>query len=118
MNALLLFLIVVSLLTFVAGQILLKHAIDGGEAKEGRALMTNRCRGWLVTAGIGNMTISFFMQLGLLQKLDLSYLFPFQGLSVIIVTLGASIFLKERLTVPLVAGAVLITVGIMLVSVS
>lgn len=118
MNALLLFLIVVSLLTFVAGQLLLKHAIDGGQAAEDRPLMTGRRRMWLFAAGIGNMTISFFVQLGLLQKLDLSFLFPFQGLSVIIVTLGASIFLKERLTLPLVAGALLITLGIMLVSVS
>ena len=104
MNALILCLIVISLLTFVAGQLLLKHAIDGGEPAEGRTLMTGRRR--------------FFVQLGLLQKLELSFLFPFQGLSVIIVTLGASIFLKERLTAPLVLGALLITVGIMLVSAS
>lgn len=114
MNALTLFLILVSLLTFVAGQILLKRGIDGAE--EGRPAMTGRARGWFFAGGIGNMTVSFFIQLGLLQKLDLSFLFPFQGLSVIVVTLGASIFLKERLTLPLVAGALLITVGIMLVS--
>ena len=62
------------------------------------------------------MTLTFFINLGLLQKLDLSFLFPFQGLSVIIVTLGASFFLKERLTVSLVIGALLITAGVMLVS--
>ena len=118
MNALILVLIVVSLLTFVAGQLLLKHAIDGGEPAEGRTLMTGRRRGWLLAGGIASMTVSFFVQLGLLQKLELSFLFPFQGLSVIIVTLGASIFLKERLTAPLVLGALLITVGIMLVSAS
>lgn len=116
MNALTLFLILVSLLTFVAGQLLLKRGIDGAE--EGRPPMTARARGWFFAGGIGNMTVSFFVQLGLLQKLELSYLFPFQGLSVIIVTLGASIFLKERLTLPLVSGALLITVGIMLVSAS
>lgn len=117
MNGLVLFLILVSLLTFVAGQILLKHGIDGGEpAGEGPKPMPARRRGWLVGGGIASMTVSFFVQLGLLQKLDLSFLFPFQGLSVIIVTLGASIFLKERLTWPLVTGALLITGGIILVS--
>ena len=110
MNALTLFLILVSLLTFVAGQLLLKRGIDSEPP------MSARARGWFFTGGIGAMTVSFFVQLGLLQKLALSFLFPFQGLSVIIVTLGASIFLKERLTLRLVAGALLITVGIMLVS--
>lgn len=110
MNALTLFLILVSLLTFVAGQLLLKRGIDGEPP------MSARARGWFFAGGIGAMTVSFFVQLGLLQKLQLSFLFPFQGLSVIIVTLGASIFLKERLTLPLVVGALLITMGIMLVS--
>ncbi len=32
------------------------------------------------------MTISFFLTLGLLQRFDLSYLYPFQGLSVILIT--------------------------------
>lgn len=118
MNPFVLFLLLTSMLTFVAGQLLIKHAVNGGEPAEGRELMTTRCRAAWLTAGIGSLTISFFVQLGLLQKLDLSFVFPFQGLSVIIVTLGASIFLKERLTLPLIAGAILITVGIFLVGAS
>ena len=67
----------------------------------------------IFTGGIVGMTISFFVNLWLLGKgrLPLSFLFPFQGLSVIIVTLGASVFLKERLTFPLVVGALLVTAG-------
>ena len=64
------------------------------------------------------MTISFFVNLGLLQRLDLSFLFPFQGLSVLIVTFGACLFLRERLTLSLVIGTLLITAGVMLVSTS
>ena len=64
------------------------------------------------------MTISFFLTLGLLQRFDLSYLYPFQGLSVIIISLLAAITLKEKLTLQLTLGALLISVGIVLVSLS
>jgi uncharacterized membrane protein len=64
------------------------------------------------------MTISFFLTLGLLQRFDLSYLYPFQGLSVIIITVMAAVMLKERLTLQLTIGALLISAGIVLVSLS
>jgi drug/metabolite transporter (DMT)-like permease len=128
MSPLILALIVTSLLAYVAGQLLLKVAMADEEEKvatpEGDApapiadKVSKRKRIAFFTASIACMTVTFFINLGLLQKLDLSFLFPFQGLSVIIVTFGASIFLKERLTITLVVGAVLITVGVMLVSAS
>ena len=77
-----------------------------------------RRRAAIFTGGIVCMTISFFVNLGLLQRLDLSFLFPFQGLSVLIVTFGACLFLRERLTLSLVIGTLLITAGVMLVSTS
>ncbi|PYK27731.1 MAG: hypothetical protein DME52_03170 [Verrucomicrobia bacterium] len=64
------------------------------------------------------MTISFFLTLGLLQRFDLSYLYPFQGLSVIFITLLAAVALKENLSARLMLGALLITAGIVLVSIS
>jgi uncharacterized membrane protein len=64
------------------------------------------------------MTISFFLTLGLLQRFDLSYLYPFQGLSVIFITLMAVVVLKEKVNVRLAVGALLISVGIVLVSMS
>lgn len=116
MNALSLTLILISLATFVAGQFLLKASLD--EGKPEAVVPSKRRRIELFVGGIASMTVSFFLTLGLLQRLDLSVVFPFQGLSVIIITLGASIFLKERLTTPLVIGALLITAGVMLVSAS
>lgn len=126
MSPLLLLLIIISLLAYVAGQLLLKVAMNDGD--EGASSTTDpaavpdqvskRKRAGVFAASIACMTITFFLNLGLMQKLDLSFLFPFQGLSVIIVTLGASIFLKERLTVTLIIGALLVTVGVMLVSAS
>src|SRR5881392_4372232 len=71
-----------------------------------------------VAGGIALMTISFFLTLGLLQRFDLSYLYPFQGLSVIFITILAAVVLKEKLSARLAIGALLITAGIVLVSMS
>jgi drug/metabolite transporter (DMT)-like permease len=68
--------------------------------------------------GVGSMTISFFLTLGLLQHLDLSYVYPFQGLSVIIISLTAALLLKEKVTLQLTIGALLISAGVVLVSLS
>ena len=105
-----LFLIFVSLVTLTAGQIGLKLALADEPPR------SRQWRTWVFATGILGMTISFFVNLGLLQKLDLSQIFPFQGLSVLVVTLLASFVLKERLTAPLIIGTLLITAGVMLVS--
>ena len=116
MSALTLTLIFVALLTLVAGQLLLKWALNDGDDEDPARRMPPGRRAIVFAGGILAMTISFFVNLGLLQKNDLSQVFPFQGLSVIIVTVAASVFLKERLTLPLVVGALLITLGVMLVA--
>ena len=117
MTPLTLFLILLALGTLVAGQLLLKWALSDDETP-GTPPPTFRRRAWVFAGGIGGMTVSFFVNLGLLQQHDLSFVFPFQGLSVIIVIGCARVFLKERLTLPLIVGALLITVGVMLVSAS
>ena len=117
MTPLTLFLILVALGTLVAGQLLLKWALNEDEDHLISPPSFQR-RAWVFAGGIFGMTISFFVNLGLLQQHDLSFVFPFQGMSVLIVIGCAAIFLKERLTTPLVIGAVLITVGVMLVSAS
>lgn len=106
--------ILVWLATFVAGQLLFKRAMDSSSA------VGFRNRRTIVTLGIGIlvMTISFCLNLGLLQRFDLSYLYPFQGSSIIIITLLAAIILKERLTPRLIIGTLLITAGVALVSMS
>ena len=114
MSFLAFFFIVVSLVTFVAAQLILKRAMVGTKTTGFR----NAQFVWKATAGIILMTISFFLTLGLLQRFDLSYLYPFQGLSVIFITLTAAIVLKEKLNLRLAIGALLISVGIVLVSLS
>jgi uncharacterized membrane protein len=107
-------LIVVSLLSFVAAQLILKRAMEFSAAN---GLRNSRFRS-LVAIGVALMTLSFFLTLGLLQRFDLSYLYPFQGLSVIFISLMAAVALKEKLNLRLTVGALLITTGIVLVSLS
>jgi uncharacterized membrane protein len=108
------FFIVVSLLSFVVAQLILKRAME--------ATITTGFRNpefvTKVAAGVALMTISFFLTLGLLQRFDLSYLYPFQGLSVLFITLMAAVVLREKLNARLAVGALLISVGIVLVSMS
>jgi uncharacterized membrane protein len=106
-SALLIFLTLVS---FVAGQLLLKHAMEND--------FRSSCFATFFSAGLLALTVSFFVTLGLLQHFDLSYLYPFQGLSVVIITLLAAVILRERLTARLFFGAALISGGVVLVSLS
>ena len=108
------FLILVSLVSFVAAQLILKRAMEVSISIGFR----NPQFMWKVTVGVILMTISFFLTLGLLQRFDLSYLYPFQGLSVIFITLMAAVVLKEKLDLRLTIGALLISAGIVLVSFS
>ena len=105
-------LVFTALIAFVAGQILLKKAMDAANLsgfKAGKFL-------WPFAAGIFLLTVQFFLNLGLLQRYDLSFIYPFQGLSVIIISIAAAIVLREKLTLQLVSGSVLISIGIVLVS--
>jgi uncharacterized membrane protein len=107
-------LIVVSLLSFVVAQIVVKRAM---EVSASHGFRNSRFIS-LMILGIFLMTISFFLTLGLLQRFDLSYLYPFQGLSVIMITVMAAVMLKEKLSLQLTVGSLLISAGIVLVSLS
>jgi uncharacterized membrane protein len=70
----------------------------------------------IFSAAIAGFTLAFFVGQGLLQKYELSFYYPFQSLSVVMVTLAALLFLKERITPQLFIGMILITLGAVLVS--
>lgn len=114
MTPFVLLLILTALLAFVAGQLLLKRAMESTAAGGFR----QRTFGVFVVAGTATMAVSYFLNLGLLQHLDLSYLYPFQGTSVIFITATAALFLREKLTPQLILGSSLITAGVVLVSMS
>jgi drug/metabolite transporter (DMT)-like permease len=107
-------LIPIALVAFVSGQLLLKHAMESSREKGFRDA---RVISFLVY-GVLSMSVNFFLTLGLLAHLDLSFVYPFQGLSVIIISAAAAIVLREKLNFRLTLGALLISAGIVLVSMS
>lgn len=113
MTAIALVIVLVALIAHTAGQIFLKKAMGSSHSAA-------KFRSVAVAApfaiGIGLMTIQFFLNLGLLQRYDLSFIYPFQGLGVIIITFTAGITLREKMTLPLAVGSVLISIGVALVS--
>ena len=106
--------VMIALIGHVAGELVLKKAMDASNEAGFRS------RKFLApfVAGIVLMTVQFFLGLGLLQRYDLSFIYPFQGLSVILITLAAAIWLQEKITLQLAIGSALISAGIVLVSIS
>lgn len=107
-------LLMMSQVALVAGQVFLKHGMN----------LTHRApkpRGRIaahLTAGIGMLTIWFLLWMGLLQKLQISYLFPFEGLSPLLLVVAAWGVLGEKMSWRTWAGAGLIALGTALVGVS
>ena len=92
----------------IIGQIFFKHAArhPAGSSHFVRNLGIGVC----VTA------IYFFVWLALLSKFELSYLYPFDGVNRIMMVVGAYIFLKEKATLRVWLGVILISAGVALVS--
>lgn len=100
--------------TTVVGQLFVKHAMEGSTTfgfTHPRILK-------LFGTGVLALAISFFLTIGLLQHFDLSFFYPIQGSTVVIITVAAAIFLREKLSLRLVVGSLLISGGIALVSLS
>ena len=107
-------LVVISQLALVAGQIYLKRAMSRRE-QAGKA-----SRGWigLLAIGIATMTVWFLLWLGVMPHVELSKQMPMEGISPILIVLGAALFLRERLNAQGWAGVILTCVGVVLVSAS
>ncbi len=107
-------LVFISQLALVAGQIFLKRAMSRRELGEEKA------RGWIeqLIIGIAAMTIWFLLWLGAMHQVELSKLMPLEGISPLLIVLGAAAFLGERLNGRGWAGVGLTCLGVLLVSVS
>lgn len=88
----------------VAGQILLKQGMTRTQGRASR-----------LGAGTAMLAFWFFAWLKLLQGLDLSYLYPFEGLSLVLLVFASRIFLGERVRGSALIGVALITGGMILV---
>lgn len=105
-------LVLIAMFAFVTGQLLFKRAMQSSHHKFDRRFAR------FFVPGVAAMTVSFFITMGLLQRFDLSWVYPFQGLSVIIISLLGGLILKEKLSLQLILGALLISAGVILVSLS
>src|SRR3982074_3371888 len=112
MTAVIIFVIVI--IAAGAGQLPLPHAMEASPALSFRHPRVLKLFG----AGVLSLTISFFLTIALLQHFDLSFFYPIQGSTVVIITVAAVIFLRERLSTQLLIGSILISVGIVVVSLS
>ena len=111
MRGVLLFFCILCQFFLVGGQLLLKKAMSPGA---GAVLKSRQIK--LFACGIGCLTIWFFLWLDVLQQLDLSTAFPFEGINPALLAIGAWLILKERLTIVSWCGIALITTGIVIVS--
>ena len=100
--------------TSIAGQIFFKRGMADAEG----VTVSRLHRTLWVAAGVVAMTFGFFCWLGLLPHFELSYLYPFESMDRIILAVAAAFFLREKLTLRLWLGIVVICAGTALVSLS
>jgi drug/metabolite transporter (DMT)-like permease len=105
-------LIIISQVALVAGQIYLKRAMSRREQPENA--------GWIgqLMLGIATMTVWFLLWLGVMPHVELSKQMPLEGISPLLIVLGAAVFLRERLNWQGWAGVGLTCIGVLLVSAS
>lgn len=94
------------------GQLLVKHALNRAD----KAPFSWSAVVPVFSLGIGMLAGWFFLWGALLQRNDLSYIYPFEGLSPVLVVLGAALFLREKLTLRSCLGITLISIGVALVA--
>jgi uncharacterized membrane protein len=94
----------------VTGQVFMKRAMDQ-KTQRSQAFRTRA-----LAIGIAAQTVWFFLWLSLLQKWDLSLIFPFEGLNPLMLVLAAWLILREKLTAATWIGVALITGGLLLVA--
>jgi undecaprenyl phosphate-alpha-L-ara4N flippase subunit ArnE len=108
--------IVLALLSQVAlvgGQVLLKKGMAPANSRRRTRVVALR-----LGAGVVLLTVWFLIWMGLHQEMELSYLFPFQGVSPVLLVVAAAFLLKERTNWRTWGGIALISVGTVLVAVT
>jgi undecaprenyl phosphate-alpha-L-ara4N flippase subunit ArnE len=98
----------------VVSQLFLKHAMN---------LYAHTPRPWSRVIFFGGlfvaaMTLWFLLWLGFLQVMPLSKVLPWEGLSPVLLVIGAALFLRENISRAAWLGIVLISAGVVLVSLS
>jgi undecaprenyl phosphate-alpha-L-ara4N flippase subunit ArnE len=98
----------------VVSQLFLKHAMNLAKLTPPPRVQVALFGGLFIAA----MTFWFLLWLGFLQVMPLSQVLPWEGLSPVLLVVGAAIFLRENVSRAAWLGIVLISAGVVLVSVS
>jgi undecaprenyl phosphate-alpha-L-ara4N flippase subunit ArnE len=107
-KSLLLLLVIISEICTVAGQLFIKHAAVGDHGTRGQHIRA-------FAPAIACMAAGFFIWTGVMRFMDLSELYPLEGVSRLMLVTGAVLFLKEKMTPKLWIGVMLICVGVVFV---
>ena len=99
-------------LFLVAGQLFFKHAMSPHVPQPRSAMIRNLAMGIILQA------FWFFLWLGLLQKNDLSQIFPFEGLNPALLVICAALLLKERIPRSAWLGLAVLCAGLVIVGAS
>ena len=118
MIALALVLLAIAIIGSAFGQIALKKGIDG---LQGKYSMADIVKPWnlpkifiqspWVFVGLCLYVIGFFVWIGALSKLDVSFMYPLLSLSYVLLAILAFVFLKENITLYRWMGIILVTIG-------
>ena len=106
-------LLLISQVALVAAQIFLKRAMLRRELADGSYTWIG-----LLVIGIATMTAWFLLWVGVMSRVDISMLMPLEGISPLLIVIGAMVFLHERLDWRGWSGVALTCVGVLLVSMS
>jgi len=115
-------LILLSISIAVAGQILLKIGIDSigvngiGSTKALISLFSGIIKSPIVLTGLFLYFISAAIWLVILSTVDLSFAYPFIGLSYVLVLILSKFILKEEVNPIRWIGAFIITAGVVIIS--
>jgi drug/metabolite transporter (DMT)-like permease len=112
-NLVALLLVLVSQIAQVGGQVMLKKGMTPAKSKRRKRAVALQ-----LGAGVGLLTVWFLLWMNLHEKMELSYLFPFQGISPVLLVGAAAFLLKEKTHWRTWAGIAFISLGTVLVALS
>jgi len=111
MSALAIVLVLTSQIAQVGGQVMQKKGMTPAKVRRRKRLVA-----LYLGSGVALLGVWFLLWTDLHQKMDLSYLFPFQGISPMLLVVAAAFLLKERSNWRTWTGIALISLGTVLVA--
>jgi small multidrug resistance pump len=117
MGTMMIFLVVLEMIIAACAQLLLRYgAMQLQDRSLDLSIVLEPFRNIYIFSGLSLHALSFFLYIYILSKLNLNIVYPIAtGGSIVVISLLAAFFLKERMNVLQVVGVFTIIAGIMLV---